>query len=78
MKNSMLMPCTDRVEKLAVRNSDDLSYSQRVALNEHLASCAACASAHSDAVEVSICRFYSASAKSELCERYPLLLRIAR
>src|SRR2546421_6619471 len=47
MKNSMRMPCTNWVEKLAVRNSDDLSYSQRVALNEHLASCAACASAHS-------------------------------
>lgn len=47
MKNSMLMPCTDWVERLAIRNSDDLSYSQRVALNEHLASCTACASAHS-------------------------------
>jgi len=47
MKNSMCMPCTDWVEKLAIRNSDDLSYSQRVALNEHLASCSACASSHS-------------------------------
>lgn len=47
MKNLMRMPCADWVEKLAVRNSDDLSYSQRVALNEHLASCSTCASAHS-------------------------------
>src|SRR5438067_849632 len=47
MKNSMRIPCTDWVEKLAIRNSDDLSCSQRVALNEHLASCSACASAHS-------------------------------
>ena len=41
------MPCTDWVEKLAISNSDDLSYSQRIALNEHLASCPACATAHS-------------------------------
>ena len=46
MKNSMLMPCVNWVEKLAIRNPDDLSYSQRVALNEHLASCSACATAH--------------------------------
>src|SRR5437660_2186638 len=47
MKNSMLVPCVNWAEKLAVSNPDDLSYSQRVALNEHLASCTACASAHS-------------------------------
>lgn len=47
MKNSMLMPCVNWVDKLALRNPDDLSYSQRIALNEHLASCPACASAHS-------------------------------
>lgn len=47
MKNSILTPCADWVERLAVRNSDDLSYAQRVALHEHLASCSACATAHS-------------------------------
>lgn len=52
MKNSMLMPCTDWVEKLGARNPDDLSYTQRIALNEHLASCSACASAHSAYQEI--------------------------
>src|SRR5437764_302383 len=46
MNNSMLVPCVNWAEKLAVSNPDDLSYSQRVALNEHLASCSACATAH--------------------------------
>src|SRR5207248_9914008 len=46
MKNSMLVPCVNWAEKLAVSNPDDLSYSQRVALNEHLALCSACATAH--------------------------------
>jgi hypothetical protein len=43
----MLMPCADWVEKLVFSNSDDLTYSQRIALNEHLASCPACATAYS-------------------------------
>ena len=47
MKNSMLMPCADWVDKLAVKYPDDLSYAERVALNEHLASCPACAKVHS-------------------------------
>src|SRR5437588_4279278 len=46
MKNSMLVPCLNWAEILAVSNPDDLSYSQRVALNERLASCSACATAH--------------------------------
>src|SRR5438105_15834544 len=61
MKNSMLVPCMNWAENLAVSNPDDLSYSQRVALNEypddlsysqrvalneHLASCSTCATAH--------------------------------
>lgn len=47
MKNSMLMPCADWVEKLAVKYPDDLSFADRVALNEHLASCPACDTIHS-------------------------------
>ena len=47
MKNSMLMPCAGWVEKLAVKYPDDLSFADRVALNEHLASCPACDTIHS-------------------------------
>jgi len=47
MKNSMLMPCAAWVEKLAVKYPDDLSFADRVALNEHLASYSACDTIHS-------------------------------
>ena len=47
MKNPMLMPCAGWVEKLAVKYPDDLSFADRVALNEHLASCSACDTIHS-------------------------------
>ena len=47
MKNPMLMPCAGWVEKLAVKYPDDLSFADRVALNEHLASCPACDTIHS-------------------------------
>jgi hypothetical protein len=47
MKNSMLMPCADWVEKLAIKYPDDLTYAERVALNVHLASCSTCAAIHS-------------------------------
>lgn len=46
MKNASLMPCTNWVEKLAIRNYDDLSYADCMALNEHLTLCSACAAAH--------------------------------
>ena len=55
MKNSMLIPCMDWVDRLAVRNSDDLSYSQRVALHEHTAACSACASAQSTYQAIGSC-----------------------
>jgi hypothetical protein len=58
MKNSMLRPCADWVERLAVRYPDDLSYVERVALNEHLASCPTCAAIHS-AYQVMGARIYS-------------------
>jgi hypothetical protein len=47
MKNSMLKPCADWVEKLAIKYPDDLTFAERVALNEHLASCPTCAAIHS-------------------------------
>ena len=47
MKSSMIVPCADWVEKLAARHPDDLSHSDHIALNEHLASCPTCASIHS-------------------------------
>jgi hypothetical protein len=57
MKNSMLRPCADWVEKLAVKYPDDLSYAERIALNEHLTSCPTCAAIHStyQVIGVGIC-----------------------
>ena len=46
MKNAPLPPCSNWVERLAIRNYDDLSHADCVALNEHLALCSACAAAH--------------------------------
>jgi len=43
MTESIPMPCTDWVQKLAARHCDDLSPSDRNALKEHLTSCQACA-----------------------------------
>ncbi len=46
MIKSNLLPCTDWVQKLAARNLDDLSLTERSALNEHLALCRACNEVH--------------------------------
>ncbi len=46
MNHTALMPCSNWVERLAIRNYDDLSYADCVALNEHLALCSACGTAH--------------------------------
>jgi hypothetical protein len=46
MIQSNLMPCTDWVQKLSARHPDDLSLSDRIALNEHLALCQACSETH--------------------------------
>ena len=39
-------PCSDWVQKLSARHPDDLSLSDRIALNEHLALCQACSETH--------------------------------
>jgi hypothetical protein len=39
-------PCSDWVQKLSARHPDDLSPSDRIALNEHLALCQACCEVH--------------------------------
>jgi hypothetical protein len=39
-------PCSDWVQKLSARHLDDLSLSDRNALNEHLALCQACCEVH--------------------------------
>jgi Putative zinc-finger len=39
-------PCSDWVQKLSARHSDDLSPSERFALKEHLAMCKACYEVH--------------------------------
>src|ERR1700730_12110934 len=41
-KVSMHRPCADWVEKLAARHPDDVSPTDRRALNEHLTRCATC------------------------------------
>jgi len=48
MNSALLTPCADWVERLVMRNHDDLSYADRVALHEHLALCSACATAHAN------------------------------
>lgn len=46
MKTASLTPCTNWVTKLAATNSDELSYTERIALHEHLAMCSACTTAY--------------------------------
>jgi hypothetical protein len=46
MIKSNLTPCTNWVQKLSARHPDDLSFSDRIALNEHLALCRACSEVH--------------------------------
>jgi hypothetical protein len=40
------MPCTEWAEKLAARHPEDISPTDRIALNNHIASCEACAATH--------------------------------
>ena len=46
MKDEILMPCTEWAEKLAARHPEDISPSDRTALNNHIASCKACAAVY--------------------------------
>src|SRR5713101_3481358 len=46
MIKSKLTPCANWVQKLSARHPDDLSPSDRIALNEHLALCRACTEVH--------------------------------
>jgi hypothetical protein len=46
MIKSNPMPCTNWVQKLSARHPGDLSPSDRIALNEHLALCQACSETH--------------------------------
>jgi hypothetical protein len=46
MKDEILMPCTKWAEKLAARHPEDISPSGRTALNNHIASCKACAAVY--------------------------------
>lgn len=43
MKEVITMPCADWSQRLAARHRNDLPYTERLALNDHLASCQACA-----------------------------------
>jgi hypothetical protein len=42
MKELISMPCNGWSQRLAARHRNDLTFTERVALNEHLASCQAC------------------------------------
>ncbi len=46
MKDSTFAPCANWADKLATRYQDDLSYAERVALNQHLVSCPTCAAVY--------------------------------
>jgi hypothetical protein len=72
MTNAALTPCSNWVERLAIRNHDDLSYADCMALNEHLALCSACATAHA-AYQLLGYRIGSLSAVTPL-ESLPLAL----
>src|SRR5258708_24383209 len=42
MKEVITMPCADWSQRLAARHRNDLSFTERLALNDHLAACQAC------------------------------------
>lgn len=46
MNNQRLMPCTEWAERLAARHPEDISPTDHMALNDHVASCEACAAVH--------------------------------
>jgi hypothetical protein len=46
MNNKRLMPCSQWAERLAARHAEDISLADRNALNDHIASCEACAAVH--------------------------------
>ncbi len=46
MNKKLVMPCTEWAEKLAARHPEDISPTDRIALNNHIASCEACAAVH--------------------------------
>src|SRR5436309_2190110 len=56
MKDEILMPCIEWAEKLAARHPEDISPSDRIALNKHIATCKACAAVHAayHAMEISV------------------------
>jgi hypothetical protein len=56
MNNKRLMPCTEWAERLAARHPEDISPTDRIALNDHIASCEACAAVHTayGALEINV------------------------
>src|SRR5437764_1043 len=46
MNNKLFMPCTEWSERLAARHPEDISPADRIALNNHIASCESCAAVH--------------------------------
>ncbi|MEO8973987.1 MAG: PQQ-binding-like beta-propeller repeat protein [Ktedonobacteraceae bacterium] len=51
----MPVPCSEWAEKLAATHPDDLSLSERAALNQHLATCAACAAVRDEYRSMDAC-----------------------
>lgn len=56
MNNKRLMPCTQWAEKLAARHPEDISPTDRIALNDHIASCEACSAVYAayGAMEINV------------------------
>jgi hypothetical protein len=56
MNNNRLMPCTQWAEKLAARHPEDISPTDRIALNDHIASCEACSAVYAayGAMEINV------------------------
>src|SRR5690348_15545199 len=55
--NKRLMPCTEWAERLAARHPEDISPTDRIALNAHIASCEACAAVYAAyrGMEINVC-----------------------
>jgi predicted anti-sigma-YlaC factor YlaD len=56
MNNNRLMPCTAWAERLAARHPEDISPTDRIALNDHIATCEACAAVYAayGAMEINV------------------------
>ena len=70
-------PCSDWVQKLSARHSDDLTPADRIALKEHLVMCKTCSEVHIayQTMEVSIRRMLISKPKPMLTYQHTQIER---